>query len=129
MNKKIIALFGASEKGVFEQPYYCQDISQLLDWLGNPPPDTHALYYAIQTLLYEDSLFFFRVREEGFSVGDYLRCLKLLEAEHLINETSALCLPGVGDQEILNATLKLCDSHNQILITNEADLYDYLTAA
>jgi len=129
MTERIIALFGASEKGVFDKPYYCHDISQLLDWLGNPPPETLALHFAIQTLLFKDTLFFFRVREEGFSVGDYLRGLHLLEAEHLINETSALCLPGVGDQEIIDATLPLCLSHHQILITNESDLYDYLTSA
>ncbi len=61
------------------------------------------------------------MEEEGFSREDYLVGLEYLrEAKpHL----TALCLPGVGDAQIIEASAPVC----ALLLLTEADLYDYLT--
>ena len=122
-----IALFGESERGEYQTPYFCQTAEQLLDYFGNPPPQSRGLYYAIQAVLYHHQLIFFRVREEGFSFQDYFQGLRLLERYVLVPHLEAIYLPGVGDSEILEAVHPLCAVHHSLLITNEADFYDYLT--
>lgn len=122
-----IALFGEAEKGEFRTPYACQSVEQLLDRFGHPPADSRGLYYAIQALLYQRDLIFFRVREEGFSYEDYLMGLRLLLQNRLVTKLAAICLPGVGDVEIIEAISPICDAYHSILITDESDFYDYLT--
>ncbi len=122
----VVALFGESEKGQFKKPYSLKELSQLNDLLGNPPGDSEGLFFAIQALLYQREIIYFRVKEEGYSRGDYLFGFKYLEAAPQIN---ALCLPGVGDAEILQATNHVCEIHKTHLITTEKDLFDYLTSA
>jgi hypothetical protein len=122
-----IALFGEAERGEYRTAYFCQNLSQLDEYFGNPPPDSRGLYYAIQALLFKRDLVFFRVPEEGFSKQDYLTGLRLLEEQRLIPNLSAICTPGVGDQEIINAILPICAHYHSILITSEPDFYDYLT--
>jgi hypothetical protein len=124
-----IALFGEAEKGEYRIPCFCQSVPQLLDKLGHPPPDSFGIFYAIQALLYHHNLLFFRVREEGFSYQDYLLGLHLLQKEHITAKLAAICLPGVGDAEIIEAIAPVCALYHSILIVNEADLYDYLTEA
>ena len=126
-NTYTIALFGEAEKGNFNTAYYCESLPQLVDNLGNPPPESRGLYYAVQTLLFERNLIFFRVEEEGFSFQDYLLGLRMLENRDLVTNIAAICLPGVGDAEIIDAAIPLCHRHNSIIITTEPDLYDYLT--
>jgi len=126
--QSIIALFGEAEKGDYHRPYYFSALEQLADTLGEPPPETTGLFYAIQALLYQHPLFYIRVREEGFSLGDYNRGLYTLEKEELMPKLDALCLPGVGDRTLMRSLLEVCVIYHQVLITNEADLYDYLTA-
>ena len=123
-----IALFGEAEKGEFHTAYFFHTVPQLLDNLGNPPEDSKGLYYAIQTLLFDQELIFFRVESEGFSQQDYFLGLRFLEQKHIIPKLSALFLPGVGDHEIMQAIEPVCSAHNSLLITTEADLYDYLTS-
>ena len=127
MNTSAIALFGEAERGEFKIPYFCETLPQLEEMLGNPPPNSHGLYYAVQALLYHFNLLFIRVQEEGFSYQDYIMGLKLLEAQQLLSHISAVCLPGVGDARIINAATPYCLSHQSLIITREADLYDYLT--
>ena len=122
-----IALFGEAEKGKFNTAYHCESLPQLVDTLGNPPPESRGLYYAVQALLFERNLIFFRVEEEGFSFQDYLLGLRMLENRDLVTDIAAICLPGVGDTEIIDAAVPLCQQHNSIIITTEPDLYDYLT--
>jgi len=122
-----MALFGEAEKGEYRIPYLCETIPQLLERFGNPPPESRGIYYAIQALLYERNLIFFRVREEGFSYQDYLQGLHVLEKEDVVSHLAAICLPGVGDAEIIEALSPICALYHSILITNEADFYDYLT--
>lgn len=122
-----IALFGESEKGAFVTPYLFQNLPELVDCLGNPPPESRGLYYAIQALLHRHYLLFFRVAEEGYSTYQYLQGLDILANEDVFPLIKAICVPGVGDQSLINAIVPICQTHHQILITNESDLYDYLS--
>lgn len=123
-----IVLFGEAEKGEFRTAYYCQFLEQLVDYLGHPPKESLGLYFAVQALLFRRNLIFFRVREEGFSLQDYLAGLDLLIDQRAIPSIAAICIPGVGDAEIIHATLPICHQYHSILVTTEKDLYDYLTS-
>lgn len=122
-----VAMFGEAEKGQFQTAYFCKNLPQLEEYLGNPPPESRGLFYAVQALLYERNLIFFRVEEEGFSHQDYFLGLRMLEKNKLLTDVAAICLPGVGNAEILEAATPLCKIHNSFIITTEPDLYDYLT--
>lgn len=126
MKNYLVALFGEAEKGSFQTLTYIQTISQLMDIFGNPPEDTLGIPLAIQTLLYKRELIYFRVQEEGFSSKDYLSGIKQLEncaqAQHLC----AICMPGVGDHTIIDASFKLCEKRGSIFITSPQDLFDLL---
>lgn len=126
MFKKIV-LFGEAEKGKFCFPYHCKSLIQLVESLGNPPPKSLGIYYAIKTILYQQELLFFRVEEEGFSLKDYLNGLNLLKNKEIKNLT-AICIPGVGDTQIINAAIPICQIHKSLLIITEKDLFDYLTS-
>lgn len=129
MESSTIALFGEAEKGEYQKGVFCKELPELLDLFGNPPPDSKGLYYATQALLLHYPCVYFRVEEEGFSIQDYLKGLAILKESPLLNSISAICTPGVGDKNIINAILPICYAHHQILITNESDLFDYLSAA
>jgi hypothetical protein len=123
-----IALFGEAERGEFNTAYFCQSLAELDEFFGNPPPQSKGLYYAIQALLFKRNLVFFRVVEEGFSTQDYLTGVHLLEQQRFISQLDAICVPGVGDPSVFNALLPVCQQYHSILISNEADFYDYLTS-
>ncbi len=124
--KQVIALFGEAEKGAFKIPHKFDRLPQLVDSLGNPPGDSEGLFFAVQAILYNRDVIFFRVAEEGFSKIDYMSGLKVLKDQ--VQRLSALCLPGVGDPEILAAFEGVCHLHKSFLITHQKDLYDYLTS-
>lgn len=124
-----VALFGEAAKGDFKTAYFCESIVQLSDIFGEPPPESRGLELAVQTLLFQRGLIFFRVHEEGFSTKDYLLGLQFLENKDFIPELSAICLPGVGNKEIIDASAPVCYTHKSCLILSEKDLYDYLTAS
>ena len=123
-----IAIFGEAEKGEYCTAYFCQNLIQLDEYFGNPPRESKGLYYAVQALLFKRDLIFFRVSEEGYSTQDYLYGIKLLDKQQLIPDVHAICAPGVGDKMIMDAILPVCERYHSILITNESDFYDYLTA-
>ncbi len=127
MEPYIIALFGEAEKGDFQSAYFCKDLEQLVDYFGNAPINSNGLHFAVQALLYHRNLIFFRVQEEGFSLQDYQFGMNLLFTQSAISKISAICMPGVGNSEIIGATTALCAIYHSIFITTEADLYDYLT--
>jgi hypothetical protein len=124
--KQVVALFGEAEKGAFKIPHILRKLPQLVDLLGNPPGESEGLYFAVQAILYNRELIYFRVAEEGFSRPDYFNGLKYLEDRE--KKVNAICLPGVGDPEILAASESVCHIHRSLLITNQKDLYDFLTA-
>jgi hypothetical protein len=127
MKECTVALFGEAEKGEFRTAYFCQTLPQLEENFGHPPPHSRGLHYAIQTLLLDYNLIFFRVLEEGFSTQDYILGLRFLENSHFVSNLTAVCLPGVGSTPILDATQEVCSIHKSLLISSESDLYDYLT--
>lgn len=127
--KQLIALFGEAEKGAFKSPHLLQKLPQLVDFLGNPPGTSEGLFFAVQAILYNRELIYFRVAEEGFSKPDYFSGLKHLEGLDKGKKMSAICLPGVGDPEILAASESVCQIHKSLLITNQKDLYDFLTSS
>lgn len=124
--RHVMTIFGEAEKGQCRVPHFLKDLPQLVDLFGNPPEESEGLFFAIQALLFRRELIYFRVEQEGFSNPDYYVGLKYLEDKaHTVN---ALCLPGVGDPNILDATQAVCRAHKSFLITTQKDLYDYLTA-
>lgn len=122
-----IALFGEAEKGKYQTAYFCQNLAQLAEYFGNPPPGSLGIYYAVQALLFKRNLIFFRVVEEGYSKQDYFSGLNFLEKQKVISKVDAICTPGVGDKQIIDAIVPVCTLHHSIFITNESDFYDYLT--
>lgn len=119
------ALLGEAEKGEYGVPYRIASTPELSDKLGNPPPDTFGIPFAIQALYFERIVLFIRVPEEGFSKQEYLRGLFRLEEEK--TPICALGLPGVADSEVIIQSDRLLARHDAILVTTEQDLYDYLT--
>lgn len=127
MPRETLFLFGAAEKGSFCQPILLSSLEQLLEQLGHPPETSEGIYYAIQTLLFERGLIYFRVSEEGYSLNDYVAGLKWLQKAPLHSRLSAICIPGVGDNEIIRLATMICHLHQCLLIISSKDLYDYLT--
>ncbi len=127
MELHTIALFGEAEKGDFQSAYFCNTLEQLVDNFGNAPINSNGLYFAVQALLYRRNLIFFRVQEEGYSLHDYNFGMNLLFSQNQTSKISAICMPGVGNREIIRATTTLCAIYHSIFITTEADFYDYLT--
>ncbi len=128
MQTQTMALFGEAEKGDFHVPYYCESLDQLVDCFGNPPIESHGLDYAVKALLYSCHLIFFRVREEGFSEQDYYDGIKFLKESRGIRDITAICMPGVGSVEIINAVVPICEIYHSILVISESDFYDYFTS-
>jgi hypothetical protein len=129
MTEPVVALFGAAQKGELKTAYYCKDVLQLFEHFGEPPEESEGLFFAIQALLYGKQLVYFRVREEGESVEDYLYGLDFLrDLHHPLIAIKALFLPGVASKELLEVSCKLCLSHQSLLIMNDRDFYDFLTA-
>ena len=122
-----IAVFGEAERGGFHDAFFCQSLEQLESNFGNPPLNSAGINLAIQALLYNRNLIYFRVKEEGFSSDDYLKGLCQLEKQHLFANIKAIGMPGVGDNKIIGASEEFCNIYNSILMTSEADFYDFLT--
>jgi len=124
-----IALFGEAEKGAFQTAYYCENLQQLVDFLGNPPESSYGLHFAVQALHFGRPILFFRVQEEGFSFEDYVSGSLLLSHQSQIQEIAAIGIPGVGDTHIFQLLEPVRSRYHSILLTTEADLFDYLSAA
>jgi hypothetical protein len=122
-----VALFGEAGRGEFRTAYYCKSLNQLSECLGEPPSaDCKGLDFAVQALLFNRGVVYFRVHEEGFSIQDYISGLNFLENKKLFPNIAAIGLPGVGNSEIIDATSPICTLHQSFLILTEKDLYDYL---
>ena len=127
MGNKVVFLFGEAERGAFCTPLRIESLAELADRCGNPPEGSLGIAYGVQALLFERELFFYRVKEEGFSLSDYMRGMRALEDGKVVQELAAICLPGVGNQEIIEAAGNVCLQRGSFLIASEKDLYDYLT--
>ena len=124
---KTIAMFGEAERGEYCTAYFFQTVSQLAKYLGSPPSESKGIYCAVQALLYDYSLIYFKVKEEGFSKQDYFLGCQFLQQKQIIENITAIYLPGVGDNEIIHSITPICNMYDSILIIDEADLYDYVT--
>jgi hypothetical protein len=122
-----IALFGEAQRGDFHSLLFFSYLPLLEEVLGHPPEGSRGLHLAIQSLLFKRDIIYVRVKEEGFSIRDYMQGLELLKQTDHIKKLSAICLPGVGDAEILNHASELCSHFRCILMTTEQDFYDYIT--
>lgn len=125
MRPLMIAWFGEAEKGAYHTPYPISSLDELVGTFGHPPKFSHGLFYAVQTLLYQRPLLFFRVEEEGFSLEDYLIGLRTIDS---INTIEAIGMPGMAETHIIDSIMPKLILHHQILLFNEKDLYDYITA-
>lgn len=123
---KIIALLGESEKGRLHYPYFCKNLIQLQNFLGNPPEESQGLDFAIQALMYERDVIYFRVQEEGFNVKDYIKSFEIIKDKTKVKKLDAICIPGLSDKEIILKLARVCKSHSSIIITTQKDLFDYL---
>jgi hypothetical protein len=126
--KPTIFLFGEAERGDFCTPHLCRSLPQLADTFGNPPVESLGLFYAVQSILYDRDIVFFRVREEGFSLQDYHKGLRLLKIKEAIPMLSAIFAPGIGDHELIQEASDICHIHKSLLVITQKDLYDYLTS-
>jgi hypothetical protein len=123
-----IVLFGEAQKGKFQTPYYCDSLVKLSDTLGEPPEEGgRGLDFAVQTILFQFPVIYFRVQEEGYSVEDYFSGLSQLKKKDCFPDVTAICMPGVGNMEIIKATDPVCCVHKSFLIVSQKDLYDFLT--
>jgi len=129
MSERVVAIFGESERGDYCRPYCCHTVNQLYETFGQPVPESSGIHFAIQILLYDFSLVFYRVREEGYSLQDYFEGLWQLENHPVETKLSAIGMPGVGNGEVIESVSSICVAHRSILIMSESDLYDYLTDA
>lgn len=122
-----IFLFGEAEKGELCTPKICKTVYQLAERFGNPPKGSEGLPYGIQMLLYNRILIYFRVQEEGFSLSDYRQGLKMLKNQKAFPKLSAICMPGIGDADIIKCAIAMCFLYQSIFMTSQKDLYDFLT--
>lgn len=125
--KSVVFLFGEAEKGEFGMPLHCRSLPEVAELLGNPPEASMGISYAVQAILFHKELLFCRVEEEGFSIHDYTRGLYYLRERREQYFPSAVMMPGVGSEELVDAAFSLCNPYKSILVLNEKDLYDYLT--
>lgn len=128
MNQRVF-LFGEAERGEMRTPICLRSLPAVMDQLGHPPKDSIGIDYAIQTILFNRELIFFRVQEEGFSLSDYFDGVKLLYNSGDKMSLAAICLPGVGDRTVIEALAPICQRIKSLLVISEKDLYDYLTTA
>src|SRR3984893_16504886 len=122
-SKTTIFLFGAAERGELCLPLYLTSLEQVLDFLGNPPENSEGIRYAVQALLFGHALIYFRVTEEGFSTEDYIQGLRFLKQKSLQTALTAIGMPGVGDQKIIQAAISISHLYQSILLVSEKDLY------
>lgn len=127
MTRPTMILFGAAEKGPLCAPMPITSLENLLDCLGHPPKHSEGLFFAIQSLLHQIDLIFFRVEEEGFSTEDYVRGLRVLKQKPLQVPVVAISMPGVGQKDLLHLATPICHFYRTVLLITEKDLYDYLT--
>jgi hypothetical protein len=123
----LIALFGEAEKGSYNKPYFLHSLLELVDTLGLPPGESKGLDFAVQALMFEKGIIYFRVEEEGFSNTDYIMGYKKLSQKEKIGFVDAICLPGVGKEEIIRGAQDLCYQYKSVIVLTEKDFYDYLT--
>lgn len=72
-------------------------------------------------------LIYIRVATLGYAFEDYRLGLRRQQEKTTTELLAAICVPGVGSHEIIQVVSDICLIRKSLLITTEADLYDYLT--
>lgn len=122
----LLAFFGEAEHGMYGKPHFCDDLAQLADSLGEPPPESRGLFFAVQALLYQHALIYFRVEDEGYSIKDYWQGAQMLYSSDWIPSVKAICAPGVAEPELLETIAPI--RHHPLILSNQKDIWDYLTS-
>lgn len=122
----MLFIFGESEKGVLCRPTLCNTIVDLFQNFGHPPEGANGLFCATQTVLMKKPCVFFRVKEEGYSLDDYLKGLDILK-----NDWKGVTLQGIGifgcsDKDVIEKTERLCLQRRSLILINQSDLFDIL---
>ncbi|MBM3200844.1 MAG: hypothetical protein FJZ56_00360 [Chlamydiae bacterium] len=125
--KNLISIFGVAEHGSLYEHISVKCLNDLLLTLGQPQDGSLAIEIAIQSLLYEREVLFYRVQEEGYESDAYLKGLYSLKNKSGSLLPSAIALPGVSSQEIIDEAVMICKKQSSFLIMNQKDLYDFLT--
>ncbi|WP_213358227.1 hypothetical protein [Chlamydiifrater phoenicopteri] len=120
-----VALFGEAGKGCFDAAYLCHTPMDLCTHLGHS--NSCGISLAIKTLMYNYSVVYFRVKEEGYSIEHYFYGIHFLNTQNSIKNIIAIALPGVGDDNIIEALCSTCKRYSSLLLFSEKDLYDLFT--
>ncbi|WP_201456456.1 hypothetical protein [Chlamydia sp. 17-3921] len=123
--KSTIALFGEAEKGSYDIAYLCRNLTDLHDHLGET--NCEGITLAIKTLMHDFNVMYFRVKEEGYCIDSYFFGFHFLNTQTTLKNIIAIALPGVGDQNIIEASLSLCQKYKSLLLISNQDFYDLLT--
>ena len=127
MAKRTILIFGESKEGQFQKLLFINSLPKLATILGEPTETGIGVHIAIQAMLYNLEVLFYKVKEEGSDEDAYLQGFRLIEKEAPSLILGAIALPGASTPKILEIANSLCDLHNSLILSNERDLYDYIT--
>lgn len=122
-----IALFGEAQRGKFSRLVTLHTLEKLHDIFGMPPPLSKGIWLSIQLLMQNEIVYFYRVKDEGFSYQSYREGLDLLNRQSMQYPLKALCMPGLGDRAMIGKATEFCKKHSIIFLCTEEDLYDYIT--
>jgi hypothetical protein len=125
--KHFISIFGVAEQGNLYKHIALKSLEDLLLTLGHPTEGSQAIEIAVQSLMYKHPILFYRVQEEGFENDAYLKGLEALKKQNLKSPLSAVALPGVSSQEVIDQAVAFCKKQGSILIMHQKDFYDYIT--
>jgi hypothetical protein len=127
MNQKTILIFGESKGGDFQKPLLFRTLPELSQSLGEPAKNSSGIHLAVQALLCNQNVLYYKISEEGSNPDQYLLGFKHLEKYPPEIPISATLLPGVSSPEILTLANHFISHTNSLLLFTEKDLYDLLT--
>lgn len=122
--KSTFALFGEAEKGDYNKALLCHSQEDIDLYLGQKTP---GISLATQALSHGYDVLFFRVKEEGFSIDNYVFGLHFLNTNAQTFNLVAISLLGVGDFYVIEAARSLCQKYHCFLFISDKDLYDLAT--
>jgi hypothetical protein len=125
--KKTIAIFGESKEGPLHTFIHLRSLPHIVESFGNPTETGLGIHLAIQALLFQREVLFYRLEEEGFQKDTYELGCHLLEKHPKKEELTAIALPGVGDTLILSFAQKVAAPIGALLLITAKDLYDFTT--
>lgn len=122
-----IVIFGKTDSAKPGKFYHIENLEELIHKIGMPIDETIGTHLAVQTLLYNYSVIYYPVKQEGMSKTCYEEGMKKLKRNKHANEVSAIVMPGFGSKNVLDQALDFCTEKKCLLILNEDDYYDFLS--